>query len=444
MMQLFMLSTHCRRNMAAVTVRSSHRSIATATMMSHTTTTTTTGTIASSHPQNVTQHYPQQQQQRLMSTLRLPSSSSLPTIHHETNDYPLQLLYTQIRTMASNKKGKGGGGGGGNGGGGGSPYRVSPNQRQQGGGGGGGGGGRDGGYGGGGGGRGGGGGGGGGGNGGGRGGGGGGGGGGGNMVKLQICHSNYDLEPMDPDMYDEEDEDDEMMFSKAKFDMNDIKKKVEEMFDTSKDLEYYDGAKWKPLRGVQDIAKYKGGKEPLKVRIPEHYDDEEVNMDEDEDDYSGGGGGGRGGGGKRGYGDDDDDDYMPGGGDDDDDGMGDDDDMYNRMNAGGRMSIMEDTINELVELLKENGYVRSDIKALTMKETSTNKEIPTKDWVLQAADKDPTVESVLLGHVGALDHIVQCLHYDMVWKAKATTVDDDLMDKDDDDDDDDEEEHKKK
>ena len=337
----------------------------------------------------------------------------------------------QIRTMASknnNNKGKGGGGGGG------SPYRVSANQRPQGGGGGGGGrgGGGGGGYGGGGGGDGYGGGGGGGGGRGGGGGGRGGGGGGGNIVKLQICHSNYDLEPMDPDMYDDEDdEDDEFMFSKAKFDMNDIKSKVEEMFDTSKNLEYYDGKNWKALRGLDAISKYKGGKEPLKVRIPEHYDDTDVNTEEDDEqeDYGRGGGGG-GGKKKKGgaYDDDDDDDDMDYGdyNAEDDDLADEDDDMYNQLNAKGKISVMEDTIHELIDILKENGYERSDIKAMTMKETKTNKEIATKDWVLQQADKDPVVESVLLGYVGALEHIVQCLHYDMVWNARKPDVEDPL------------------
>jgi hypothetical protein len=188
------------------------------------------------------------------------------------------------------------------------------------------------------------------------------------------------------------------------------------------------------------ISKYKGGKEPLKVRVPEHYDDTEVGADEDEDDYRGGGKGGGKGSGR--YDDDDDDDYG-GYNPEDDDDM--DDDMYNQMGPGSKMSVMEDTINELVDTLKTSGYERSDIKALTMKETSTNKEISTKDWVLQQADKDPSVESVLLGHVGALDHIVQCLHYDMVWKPKVESkVDVDGGDDDDDDDDDDKEEHTKK
>ena len=95
---------------------------------------------------------------------------------------------------------------------------------------------------------------------------------------------------------------------------------------------------------------------------------------------------------------------------------------------------MEGTIRELVNSLKTSGYERSDIKAFTMKEKSTIKEILTKDWVLKQAEEDQSVESVLLGYVGALDHIVQCLHYDMVWK---TNMNDDNNDPDMGDDDDD-------
>jgi hypothetical protein len=182
------------------------------------------------------------------------------------------------------------------------------------------------------------------------------------------------------------------------------------------------------------ISKYKGGREPLRVRIPEHYDDDNAmnNDDDDDEDYrrnSGGGGGGGSkskGGGRYNDDDDDDDDYNP------DDVLDDEDeDMYNRFNSGAKLSVMEDTITDLVDALKEAGYERSDIKPLTMKLTTSGKEISTKDWVLQQADKDAAVESVLLGHVGSLDHIVQCLHYDMVWKPKI-----DLSAEQDDDDDD--------
>ena len=314
------------------------------------------------------------------------------------------LAVTPGALRALSKK-KGGGGGGG------SPYRVSPEQRGGGFQRGGGGGGRDGGFGG-----------------GGRGGrddGGGnsGGGGGGNSVKLQICHSDYDLDP-DPEDYDD---DDEMLYTKARFDMKDIKQKVEEVFDSSKDLQFYDGATWKPLRDLGNLSKYKGGREPLKVRVPEHYDD--TKMDDEDEDYGGGGK----------Y-DDDDEDYGnmgPYGRQ----GMPDDDDDYNL--GTSKVTIMEDTVNDLITTLKASGYERSDVKPLTMRSAEAG-EISTKEWVLKQADEDPGIESVLLGHVGALDHIVQCLHYDMVWKRRDMNTDIVGGDDEDDDDDDDDGEYGQK
>jgi hypothetical protein len=222
------------------------------------------------------------------------------------------------------------------------------------------------------------------------------------------------------DDYADDDDDDDMMFTKAKYDMKDIKTKVEEMFDTSKDLEFYDGKNWKPLKDLNAISKYKGGKEPLKVRVPEHYDEETLDEEEDydnDDRY------GRGGNKKKNQFDDDDDDYNP----DEDDDVLDDEDMYGQM-RNTKASVMEDTINELVSDLKEEGYERSDIKPYTMKLLSNGHEVSTKDWVLKQADKNPTYESVLLGHVGALEHIVQCLHYDMVWKTTDETNIDNIDD----------------
>jgi hypothetical protein len=270
---------------------------------------------------------------------------------------PSVLSSGALRAASGKKKGGGGG----------SPYRVSPDQRPGNTFSGGGRGGNDGG---------------------GRG--GGGGNSGGNQVKLQICHSDYDIDP-EPEDYDDEDED--MLFTKARFDMKDIQKKVEEVFDSSKNLEYYENNAWKPLRDLGNLQKYKGGKVPLKVRVPELYDDQKMDGDDEDDDE----------GYKYNEGDDDEDDYSY------------DRDAEDDFGGGSRTSVMEDTIVDLVSTLKALGFERSDVKPLTLRQGG--KEVATKEWVLQQAEKNPSLETVLLGHVGALDHVVQCLHYDMVWKV---------------------------
>ena len=199
-------------------------------------------------------------------------------------------------------------------------------------------------------------------------------GGGGNFVKLQICHTDYDLGPIDEDLYDDDDgEDEDFFYSKVNFDINAIKAKVEESLNTSKQLEYHNGKNWRPLERLGDITKYKGGKEPLRVRVRSLYDETFMND----------------------KGKPHDDEYL-------------DNDISS--------SIIIDTIDRLVLALKKSGYERSDSKVLAMTQKSTKTEILTKDWVLRQAEKDLILESVLLNLTASLDHIVHCLHYDMVWK----------------------------
>jgi hypothetical protein len=48
--------------------------------------------------------------------------------------------------------------------------------------------------------------------------------------------------------------------------------------------------------------------------------------------------------------------------------------------------------------------------------------IATKTWVLQQASRSMTLQSILLQHVGILDHIVFALHTDSVWKVNAVRI----------------------
>ena len=98
-------------------------------------------------------------------------------------------------------------------------------------------------------------------------------------VKLQICYSDYDLD-FDKDFIDSDIED--MTFARVRFDMLDIKETVEEIFDDSRNMEYYDDYKqqWKPFRDLQNMQQYRGGKHVLKVRVPDHYDDTPMELDE--------------------------------------------------------------------------------------------------------------------------------------------------------------------
>jgi hypothetical protein len=235
------------------------------------------------------------------------------------------------------------------------------------------------------------------------------------MLRLQMCWTPYDLEAMEPDGDQDVDDEDEYMFVKAKFDLKDIKAKAKEMFESSKDLEYHDGEDWQPLTNVQDLAKYRGSTEPVPIRVPEVYDEDGYNYEDDEDEDN------------EAYNDQDDDDndyrYAPA--------------------ISNAASTMKSTIFALVARLQAQGYTRCpDGTPLTLFHAATGKKISTATWILSQAMEnsdsvatveeevdgtlDPeALETLLLGHVGALQHMAQCLDYDLVWQPRRPVVDHD-------------------
>jgi hypothetical protein len=238
------------------------------------------------------------------------------------------------------------------------------------------------------------------------------------MLRLQMCWTPYDLEAMEPDGDDGDlDEDgDEYMFVKAKFDLKDIKQKTKEMFESSKDLEYHDGEEWKPLTNIQDLSKYKGSTEPVPIRVPEVYDEDGYNYEDDEDE-------------------DDNESYNY---KDDDD----DNDDYRYAPKSHEARQMKSAIFALVARLQAQGYTRCpDQTPLTLFHAATNTKLSTVTWILSQAIEnsansvatieeddgtlDPeTLEDLILGHVGALQHMAQCLDYDLVWQPRTVDKDD--------------------
>lgn len=190
-----------------------------------------------------------------------------------------------------------------------------------------------------------------------------------NSILLQLCHSEVDLTLLPHDLF----------YTRAKFTLSDIQDKVREVFDTYYNMEYYENYTWKPLRTLYDIEQYKGGKIPCKIRIPDVYDDTPL---------------------PEGYLDDvtDVNDYEK--------------QVYNTDTYIGT------TIKELVDIIKLDGYQRSNMKQLTLQHKQDKIEINTKQWVLQYADNHPPIQSMILRNVGALDHIVEMIHYDFVWNYK--------------------------
>ena len=182
-----------------------------------------------------------------------------------------------------------------------------------------------------------------------------------NCITLQFCHNEYDL-ILEPD---------DLFFIHSRFDVDHIKEKAMEEYDTSEGLEYLEDQTWKPLRDLKDILKYRGGKKPLKLRVPEYYDDTPL---------------------PEGY----------------------VDDPAEQNDTQEDQGYMGDMIKGLVSALKLSGYSRSDVKQNTMR--NSNGEIATVDWILQRAEEDRKLKSMLLGNAGALEHLVEYLHYDFVWK----------------------------
>jgi hypothetical protein len=225
------------------------------------------------------------------------------------------------------------------------------------------------------------------------------------------------------DDFDEEIQD--LTFAKVKFQLSAIKEAVEEVFDDSRHLQYYDKKQWRPLNDLNSVIlqQYRGGKKALRVRVPEHYDDTPIGSDDNDaevDETF-----------NRFNLDTDSDD------DDDEDNPGarrkrrqkkklirdpDDDDVPIDIAA----IYLETVIKGLVSKLKEEKYVRCDgaiygennvkIIIYSMLHTETNEKIRTKDYVLQQASRSKDMSRMLLALPGALDHIVKCIHYDLMWE----------------------------
>ena len=238
---------------------------------------------------------------------------------------------------------------------------------------------------------------------------------------LKMCFSRADLKDKDMNLFDPKRSSDQYLPSGGT--VVDIKKKAFELFDTIENLEYYDAEHhtWYPIdeitkeKGV--LASYKGRILPL--RIPEYFDDYEIG-DVHDDPYN------------EFFGDTDDhqdlmfNDISYAHDDDDDDDINNSTKNPNSDRHGGSGNdndqpdrVMERTIRELHNQLRQRGYVRSNTSAMTLRNTHNDEIIGTKQWVLQECKTSTQLRSAVLKSTNALSHIVQCLHYDFLWKRKT-------------------------
>jgi hypothetical protein len=178
---------------------------------------------------------------------------------------------------------------------------------------------------------------------------------GGDSISVLPIYSKQDLD----EVYD-----DAMLADIAetvRLDMDAIKKVAMDHFGSSDSMEFYEGGEWKPL---DDINVLKAGS-TVKVRVPSVYDSNDASAGAS-------------------YG--------------------------SESNSGAGMAL---SIHLLVDELKGGGYERADKYSMRSADGAV---IPTKDWVLAAASEKQSLAELLLEQTGALRHIVECLHYDMLWR----------------------------
>jgi hypothetical protein len=174
-------------------------------------------------------------------------------------------------------------------------------------------------------------------------------------------------------------------------DLNDLQKKCNEYYGwEKKDLEMLDNNdNWKKLTN-DELKKFNG--KIVKVRDKEIYSEEEEEDYDSDEDYD--------------YDDDDEYGYNP---DDDDDDYKDGEVVSKK-----KAPPMRECIGKLIAELKFNGYERV-VDAKALQKGSTGETILTKEYILKKASDDEELLSLLVDNIGAIDHVIQWIHFDSVW-----------------------------
>jgi len=226
-------------------------------------------------------------------------------------------------------------------------------------------------------------------------------------LTLKLCFTPDDLDPEN----DDEDDEDELLTIQGNDNLQQIRRKVAKALgwelEECEELEFYDEKEeeWKEITNASQLVAAAGNsKKPLNIRMPDAFDE----LDDDEGLH---------------FGDDSDDDdafkY--------DDDVGDDDNDLGFSNK----------IRELVTDLKTEGWSRPSNETGNLEKAEGGESGKScKGWVLERAQTDQELQSLLLSQPGALDHIVQCLGYEFVWTMTTATtmMEAEIVDQDSDDD----------
>jgi hypothetical protein len=187
-------------------------------------------------------------------------------------------------------------------------------------------------------------------------------------VYLKACWSKDDIEEGD--------------IVKAQFDLENILEQAEDLFGSNKDLQYYDEdcEEWKALVDLKELEYFREGKMSIPIRVPALFDDTC--------------------------------DHKPGCGHDHDGLV-----KMRKLDSGGfgpmlKQKELKHTVERLVGNLKDARYERAPNDSV---KDHTGVTTTTRDWVLAQAARDTELRTVLLSQPRALKHIVQCLHFDLLW-----------------------------
>jgi hypothetical protein len=251
-----------------------------------------------------------------------------------------------------------------------------------------------------------------------------------NMVKIEFCHSIYEIQIYHDRKYDNDtdhgcndDYEDNPGTFRSEWDYQQIQTLARDYYGINCDdiLEYYNyqTKEWNKFpkdidnNATEIIKLYKGkGNRSMPLRIPSEYDDGHVS---------------------------------------------DDDEEMVQVSKGQATDNVEGKairliIRRLVEMLHRDNYIRVsstsigrnvnanvsvNVNAMTenddhnvdddanMNRNDDDDEmiiIPTKLWIVQQAELDPFLASLLMSRPGALQHIVQCIHWDRVWNSYTSTA----------------------
>jgi hypothetical protein len=109
--------------------------------------------------------------------------------------------------------------------------------------------------------------------------------------------------------------------------------------------------------------------------------------------------------------------------DDERDGPADDGDYANHDPAAGSSTPTPELRATVVALAGACRAVGFERVAPGKLRDADGKAVDTEQWVTALAAEQPFLLRLIVDHIGALDHLVRCIHLDPVWEGKLQEAD---------------------